>query len=40
MIRFVATGSGDSYSLIATSHFIVDDGNYVLWDETWSEGCR
>lgn len=40
MIRFVAPGSGDSYSLIATSRFIVDAGNYVLWDQTWSEVCR
>jgi len=40
MIRFVAPGSGESYSLIATSHFIVDDGTYVLWDETWTEVCR
>ena len=40
MIRFVATGSGDSYSLIASSHFIVDQGNYVLWDQTWNEVCR
>jgi len=40
MIRFVAPGSGAAYSLTATSHFIVDQGNYVLWDETWNEVCR
>ena len=40
IIRFVAPGSGGSYSLIATSHFIVDQGNYVLWDQTWDEACR
>ena len=40
MIRFAAPGSGESYALIATSHFIVDEGNYVLWDQTWSEVCR
>jgi hypothetical protein len=40
MIRFVASGSGDSYSLIVTSHFIVDEGTYVLWDQTWNEVCR
>ncbi len=40
IIRFVATASGDSYSLMASSHFIVDGGNYVLWDQTWSEVCR
>ena len=40
IIRFVAPGSGDSYSLMASSHFIVDQGNYVLWDQTWNEVCR
>jgi hypothetical protein len=40
IIRFVAPGSGGSYSLIANSHFIVDQGNYVLWDQTWNEVCR
>jgi hypothetical protein len=40
IIRFVAPGSGDSYSLMVSSHFIVDDGNYVLWDQTWNEVCR
>jgi hypothetical protein len=40
IIRFVAPGSGDSYSLIVTSHFIVDEGTYVLWDQTWNEVCR
>lgn len=40
IIRFVAPTSGDSYSLMVSSHFIVDDGNYVLWDQTWNEVCR
>lgn len=40
IIRFVAPGSGESYSLMVGSHFIVDDGDYVLWDQTWSEVCR
>ena len=40
IIRFVATGSGTSFSLMVTSHFIVDDGEYVLYDQTWSEVCR
>jgi len=40
MIRFIAPGSGDSYSLMATTHIIIDQGTYVLWDETWNEVCR
>lgn len=40
IIRFVAAASGESLSLMVTSHFIVDDGTYVLWDQTWSEVCR
>ena len=40
IVRFVAPGSGDSYSLMVTSHFIVDQGTYVLWDQTWNEVCR
>ena len=40
IIRFAAQGSGDSYSLMVTTHYIVDQGNYVLWDETWTEVCR
>jgi len=40
IIRFVATGSRDSYSLMASSHFIIDQGTYVLWDQTWNEVCR
>jgi hypothetical protein len=40
MIRFVAPGSGNSYSLMVTSHFIVDQGNYILWDQAWNEVCR
>ncbi len=40
VIRFVATGSGDSYSLVANSHFVVDDGTYVLWEQNWNEVCH
>lgn len=40
IIRFVAPGSGDSYSLMVSSHFIVDEGEYVLWEQTWKEVCR
>ena len=40
VIRFVATGSRDAYSLMVSSHFIVDQGSYVLWDQTWEEVCR
>jgi len=39
IIRFVATGSRDSYSLMVTSRFIVDEGNYVLAEQTWNEVC-
>jgi hypothetical protein len=40
MIRFAAVGSSDGYSLMATSHIIVDQGDYVVWDESWNEVCR
>jgi len=40
IIRFTAVGSGDSYSLMVGSHIIVDDGDYVLWEQTWNEVCR
>ena len=40
IIRLVATGSREAYSLVVTSHFIVDQGTYVLWDQTWDEGCK
>lgn len=40
MIRFVAPGSGAAYALMVTSHFIIDQGDYVLWDQTWNEVCR
>jgi hypothetical protein len=40
IIKFVAPGSDDSYSLMVSSHFIVDQGTYVLWDESWNEVCR
>jgi hypothetical protein len=39
IIRFVAP-SGDSYSLMVSTHIIIDQGSYVLWDETWNEVCR
>jgi hypothetical protein len=40
IIRFVAPATGDAYSLMVSSHFVVDDGSYVLWDQTWNEVCR
>jgi len=40
IIRFVAPGSGAFYSLMVKSHFIVDEGTYVLSDQTWTEVCR
>ena len=40
IIRFVAPGSGDAYSLMVSSHWIVDQGSYVLAEETWNEVCR
>jgi hypothetical protein len=40
IIRFVAPASGDAYSLMVSSHFIVDEGVYVLWEQTWNEVCR
>jgi hypothetical protein len=40
IIRFVATGSRDAYSLMVSSRFIVDQGDYVLTEQTWTEVCR
>jgi hypothetical protein len=40
IIKFVASGSRVSYSLMATTHVIVDQGTYVLWNESWNEVCR
>ena len=40
IIRFVATGSRDAYSLMVSSHWIVDQGDYVLTEQTWTEVCR
>ena len=40
IIRFVATGSRDAYSLMVSSHFVVDQGDYVLTEQTWEEVCR
>ena len=40
IIRFVATGSRDAYSLMASTRFIVDQGNYVVFEQTFDEVCR
>jgi hypothetical protein len=40
VIHFVATGSGDAYLLMATTHFILDQGTYVLWEQTFNEVCH
>ena len=40
VIKFAATGSNDSYSLVVNSHFVVDQGTYVLWEQDWNEGCH
>jgi len=40
VIRFVAPGSGIAYSLVVTSHIVIDGGDYIVWDETWNEVCR
>lgn len=40
VIHFVATGSGDSYSLIVHTHLVLDQGTYVLWEEDWNEACH
>ena len=40
IIRFVATGSRDAYSLRASTRFIVDQGNYVVFEQTFDEVCR
>lgn len=40
IIRFVAPATGDSYSLMVGSHWIVEDGSYVLYEQTWNEVCR
>ena len=40
IIRFVAPATGDAYALLVSSHFVVEDGSYVLWDQTWNEVCR
>jgi len=40
IIRFVAPGTGDSYSLMVGSHIIIDEGRYELWDQTWNEVCH
>lgn len=40
IIRFVAPGSGDSFSLMVSSRFVVDEGEFVLYEQTWNEVCR
>jgi len=40
VIRFVATGSGESYSLVANTRIIVDQGTYVVFEQSWDEACR
>ena len=40
IIRFVALGSGDSFSLMVSSRFVVDEGEFVLYEQTWNEVCR
>ncbi len=40
IIRFVATGSRNAYSLMASTRFIVDQGNYVVFEQTFDEVCR
>jgi hypothetical protein len=40
VIKFAATGSSESYSLTVNSHFILDQGSYVLWEQDWSEVCH
>ena len=40
IIRFVATGPRDAYSLMASTRFIVDQGNYVVFEQTFDEVCR
>ena len=40
IIRFVAPATGESYSLMVGSHWIVEDGSYVLYEQTWNEVCR
>ena len=40
IIRFVATGSRDAYSLMVNTTMIVDQGTYVVFEQTWNEVCR
>ena len=40
IIRFVATGSRDAYSLMASTRIILDQGNYVVFEQTFDEVCR
>ena len=40
IIRFVATGLREAYSLMVSSRFVVNQGDYVLTEQTWTEVCR
>ena len=40
MIRFMAIGSGESYALMATSRMVVDQGEYIVTEQTWNEVCH
>lgn len=40
VIKFVATGSGDAYSLVVNSHIVMDQGSYVVWEQSWDEVCK
>ena len=40
IIRFTATGSRDAYSLMVNTTMIVDQGTYVVFEQTWNEVCR
>ena len=40
IIRFVATGSRDASSLMVGTTRIIDDGEDVVFEQTWNEVCR
>ena len=40
IIRFTATGSREVYSLMASTTLIIDQGTYVVFEQTFSEVCR
>ena len=39
VIRFVANGRGESYSLMVSSRLIVNEGSYVVTEQSWKEVC-